>query len=90
MRGMRFEAVWWLACSVLLTSPWRPKSRDVRFGGAGLGGHGVVCELMVRVRLDRNISMLEIYSRALRPALSIKLAARATAKSRTIPTMAAS
>lgn len=50
----------------------------------------MVWEIMVRVREDRNISMLEVYSRALRPALSIRLAATATERRRTAPTMAAS
>lgn len=50
----------------------------------------MVCEIMVRVREDTNISMLDVYSRALRPALSINRAAVATDKRRTAPTMAAS
>lgn len=50
----------------------------------------MVWETIVRVRVDRNISMLEVYSRALRPALSIKEAAMTTEKSRTKPTSAAS
>lgn len=50
----------------------------------------MVCEIMVRVREDTNISMLDVYSRALRPALSINMAAVATDKRRTAPTMAAS
>jgi len=62
----------------------------VRLGGAGPGGQAVVWEIMVRVRADRNISRLDTYSRALRPALSIKLAATATEKRRTAPTMMAS
>lgn len=56
----------------------------------GPGGHGVVWEIMVRVRVDRNISMLDVYSKALRPALSIKKAAMATETRRTTPTRAAS
>lgn len=47
-------------------------------------------EIMVRVRVDRNISMLDVYSKALRPALSIKKAAMATDTRRTTPTRAAS
>lgn len=44
---------------------------------------------MVRVREDKNISMLDVYSRALRPALSIRKAATAIEPRRTKPTMAA-
>lgn len=47
-------------------------------------------ETIVRVRVDRNISMLEVYSRAFRPALSIKEAAMTTENRRTTPTRAAS
>lgn len=50
----------------------------------------MVWEIMVRVRLDTNISMLDVYSKALRPALSIKTAAMATEMMRTTPTRAAS
>lgn len=58
--------------------------------GVGPGGQAVVWETMVRVREDRNISRLDVYRRALRPALSIKMAAMATEKRRTAPTRAAS
>ena len=61
--------------------------RWVTLGGAGGGGHPLAWEYMVRLRLDRIISMLEVYSRALRPALSIKLAAMATENRRMTPTM---
>lgn len=47
-------------------------------------------EMIIRVKEDRNISMLDVYSRALRPALSIKEAAVATERRRTTPTRAAS
>lgn len=57
------------------------------FGGPG---HGVVWEMIVRVREERNMIMLDVYSKALRPALSIKLAAVATDNKRTTPTRAAS
>ena len=80
MRGMRLGPAGSLACS----DPFRPP------GAVRFVGHGVVWDVMVRVRLDTNISMLDVYSRALRPALSIRQAAKATENSRTTPTMAAS
>lgn len=88
MRGMRPAASCWLLTNVSL---WKLLSKlMVLFWGEGVGGQGVVWETMVRVRLDRNISMLDVYRRALRPALSIRLAATATDRRRTAPTMAAS
>lgn len=66
-------------------SPWELKSVTL-----GPGGQSMVWEFMVRVSADRNISMLDVYSRALRPALSIKSAAVATEKRRITPTSAAS
>lgn len=82
MSGTKLKAVSWLACNVLPSS---------EFGAVIFtAGQGVVWEIMVSVREDRNISMLDVYSRALRPALSIRLAATATERRRTAPTMAAS
>lgn len=86
MIGNKLAAVW----GPLPKALWEVKSRVVWFGGAGPGGQGVVWEIIVRVRVDTNISMLDVYSRALRPALSINEAAMATEKRRTKPTMAAS
>lgn len=82
---------WWLASKTSAMSWWvlLPKPKE-KVGGVGSGGQGVVWEIMVRVREDRNISMLDVYSRALRPALSIKNAAVTTEKRRTTPTKAAS
>lgn len=50
----------------------------------------MVWEIMVRVRREKNITRLDTYSRAFRPALSIKPAAKATERRRTAPTRAAS
>lgn len=47
-------------------------------------------EIMVRLRVARNISRLDVYSRAFRPALSIRQAAVTTDRRRTAPTRAAS
>ena len=69
---------------------WSSRVNPVRLWGAGDGGQGMAWEYMVSVRLDRSISRLEVYKRALRPALSIKLAATTTEKSRIAPTMTAS
>lgn len=69
---------------------WELRSRLMVALGTGPGEQLVVCEIMVRVSVDRNISMLDVYSRALRPALSIRQAAVATEKRRTAPTRAAS
>lgn len=47
-------------------------------------------EIMVRLKVATNISRLDVYSRAFRPALSIRQAAVATDRRRTAPTRAAS
>lgn len=76
--------------AVCPTSLWELKSKlTVALGGMGPGGQAVLWEIMVRVREARNMSRLDAYSRALRPALSIKQAAVATEKRRTAPTRAA-
>lgn len=63
---------------------------SVPLGGTGPGWQLVVWEIMVRVRMEKNITRLDTYNRAFRPALSIKLAAKATERRRTAPTRAAS
>lgn len=91
MRGMRPAAVWGPASKGFPKALWGLRSElMVRLGGPGPGGRAAVWEFMVRVRADRNISRLDVYSRALRPALSIKLAATTTERRRTAPTMMAS
>ena len=64
-------------------------ARWVPLGSEGGTAHPSRWEYMVRARLDRIISMLEVYRRTLRPALSIKLAAMATETRRTTPTTTA-